>query len=71
MTGRAPAIAAPVARLVNACSEIGMSITRSGPKRASRPVVTLLTATRMSSPNTQTAGSRSISAPNARLRARR
>jgi hypothetical protein len=69
-TGRDPAIAAPVAKLVNACSEIGMSMIRSGPNRLSNPVVTLLTAMPMSSPNTHTAGSRSISADSARLSAR-
>src|SRR5258705_4438024 len=71
MSGRCPAIAAPVAKLVNACSEIGMSTTRSEPNFLCSPVVTLLTATRTSSPKTQTAGSRSISAPMARLSALR
>ena len=37
--GRMPASAAPVAAPMNAVSEIGVSITRSGPNFASRPSV--------------------------------
>ncbi|ARX88835.1 hypothetical protein SMD44_08322 [Streptomyces alboflavus] len=33
MTGRCPDRAAPVAKLVNACSDSGVSTIRSGPKR--------------------------------------
>ena len=65
-TGRRPASAAPVAKLVNACSEIGMSTTRSGPNRLSSPFVTLATPTRMSSPNTHTRSSAASSSPSAR-----
>ena len=37
--GRMPASAAPVAAPMNAVSEMGVSITRSGPNLASRPSV--------------------------------
>jgi len=37
--GRIPSTAAPIARPRNALSEIGVSMTRSGPNRSSSPVV--------------------------------
>ena len=40
-TGRMPAYAAPIAAPMIAVSEIGVSMTRSRPKRSSRPSVTL------------------------------
>ena len=40
-TGRRPIIAAPTAAPTIAVSEIGVSMTRSSPNRASRPSVTL------------------------------
>jgi hypothetical protein len=69
ITGRLPARAAPVAKLVKPCSDSGMSTTRRGPKRAARPAVTFVMATSTSSPMTKTPGSRSISSPSARLSA--
>ena len=39
--GRIPSTAAPMARPMNALSEIGVSITRDGPNRSCRPVVEL------------------------------
>ena len=59
-----PASAAPVAKPVNICSEIGMSSTRSS-KSAARPFVTPRSDSRTSSPSTNTFGSRSISSRNA------
>ena len=70
-TGRNPASAAPVAKLVNACSDSGVSRTRSGPNRFSRPGVTLDAPTRMSSPSRNTASSRVISSVSARVSALR
>ena len=62
-TGRRPVMAAPIAAPAIACSEIGVSHTRSGPNSESRPVVVLNTpsAAPMSSPRQTTAGSRRIS----------
>ncbi len=40
-TGRMPMYAAPIAAPTIADSEIGVSITRFGPKRSSNPAVTL------------------------------
>ncbi len=61
--GRSPVIAAPMAAPRIACSEIGVSRTRSGPKRSSSPTVALNTppAPATSSPRNTTFGSRSIS----------
>ena len=61
--GRMPDIAAPTAAPMNAVSEIGVSITRSGPNLASRPSVApkIPPYAPMSSPMTKTLGSRSIS----------
>ena len=39
--GRMPSTAAPMPRPMNAVSEIGVSMTRSGPNWSSRPVVEL------------------------------
>ena len=41
--GRSPVIAAPIAAPMIACSEIGVSRTRSGPKRSNNPTVALNT----------------------------
>ena len=62
-TGRMPVIAAPMAAPTIACSEIGVSQTRSGPNSANRPAVVLNTppAAPMSSPRQTTRGSRRIS----------
>ena len=62
-TGRRPVAAAPNAAPASASSEIGVSITRSGPKRSSSPGVALNTppATATSSPMKITRWSRSIS----------
>ena len=61
--GRSPVMAAPIAAPTMACSLIGVSRTRSGPKRSNRPSVSLKTppAAPMSSPIITTDGSRSIS----------
>ena len=63
MIGRRPVAAAPNAALASASSEIGVSITRSSPKRSVRPGVALKTppATPTSSPRKITLGSRSSS----------
>jgi hypothetical protein len=61
-TGRSPRTAAPNAAPVNASSEIGVSMTRFGPKRAASAGVTLNTPPgAMSSPSKTTRSSRSIS----------
>jgi hypothetical protein len=70
-TGRRPVIAAPIAKLAIACSEAGVSSTRSGPNRLNSPFVVLLRAYLMSSPVTNTDSSRAISSVSARLIARR
>ncbi len=70
-TGRRPASAAPVAKFVNPCSDSGVSTTRFGPNRESKPIVVLVKAWWMSSPMMKTVGSRSISSPSARLMALR
>jgi hypothetical protein len=61
--GRRPVMAAPIAAPTIACSLMGVSRTRSGPKRSSRPSVVLKTppAAPTSSPMSTTLGSRSIS----------
>ena len=61
--GRIPVIAAPIAAPRIACSEIGVSRTRTGPNSSSRPAVVLNTppAPATSSPRNTTAGSRRIS----------
>ena len=61
--GRSPVIAAPMATPTIASSEMGVSRTRSGPNRSSRPTVALKTppAAATSSPMKYTVGSRSIS----------
>ncbi len=62
-TGRVPVIAAPIAAPTTACSEIGVSHTRSGPNSLSSPAVVLNTppASAMSRPTQTTVGSRRIS----------
>ena len=62
-TGRIPVIAAPMAAPTIACSEMGVSHTRSGPNSSNRPTVVLNTppAAAMSSPRHTTVGSRRIS----------
>ena len=62
-TGRRPVIAAPIAAPTIACSLIGVSTTRRGPKRSNSPSVSLNTppAAPTSSPRSTTFGSRSIS----------
>src|SRR6266851_3317571 len=62
-TGRQPTSAAPTPAPACAASEIGASITRCGPNRSSSPVVTWKSPPiwAMSSPITNTPGSRSIS----------
>ena len=62
-TGRRPVMAAPMAAPMIACSLMGVSRTRSGPNRSSRPSVVLKTppAAAMSSPSMTTEESRSIS----------
>src|SRR6266498_2663744 len=61
--GRMPSTAAPTPRPMNAVSEMGVSITRSGPNLSSRPVVELKIPPYLatSSPSTTTPASRSIS----------
>ena len=70
-TGRRPVMAAPTPRPVIPASEIGESITRSTPKRSTRPESTLngVPASATSSPITKTVGSRSISSVIASLTA--
>src|SRR6266705_3245004 len=60
--GRMPSTAAPTPRPMNAVSEMGVSITRSGPNLSSRPVVELKIPPYLatSSPSTTTPASRSI-----------
>ena len=62
-TGRSPVIAAPRAAPTMACSEIGVSQTRSGPNSVNSPVVVLKTpsAAPMSSPRHTTVESVRIS----------
>ena len=62
-TGRRPMCAAPAAAPTKPVSLIGVSITRSAPKRSSSPSVTLNAPPYfpMSSPRQKTDGSRSIS----------
>jgi hypothetical protein len=62
-TGRIPMCAAPAAAPTNPVSLIGVSMTRSAPKRSSSPSVTLNAPPYfpMSSPRQKTVGSRSIS----------
>src|SRR6188508_1896662 len=61
--GRRPVIAAPIAAPTMACSLMGVSRIRSGPKRSINPSVSLKTppAEPMSSPSITTVSSRSIS----------
>src|SRR5579884_1683934 len=61
--GRSPSAAAPYAAPMKAVSEIGVSMTRSGPKRSSKPCVApkIPPYTPTSSPMTKTRSSRSIS----------
>src|SRR5918996_4303827 len=68
-TGLSPPMAAPTAAPTMAASEIGASLTRSGPKRSSRPRVTPNgpPAAATSSPNKTTLGSAAIASANARL----
>ena len=70
-TGRQPTSAAPTPAPACAASEIGASITRGGPKRSSSPSVTWKRppSAAMSSPITNTPGSRSISSRSASLSA--
>jgi hypothetical protein len=62
-TGRNPVMAAPATSPTIACSEMGVSRTRRGPNRSSRPAVALNVppAAATSSPIRKTDGSRSIS----------
>src|SRR5207248_63432 len=66
-TGRIPVIAAPSASPVMPGSEIGESITRSGPNFSTRPDITLngVPASATSSPITKTVGSRRSSSASA------
>src|SRR6267378_1518317 len=66
-TGRIPVIAAPRPMPVKPGSEIGVSITRSGPNSSTRPRKTLngVPASATSSPMTKTRGSRRISSASA------
>ena len=59
-TGRIPVMAAPMAAPTIACSEIGVSHTRSAPNSSNSPTVVLNTppAAPMSSPRQTTVGSR-------------
>src|SRR5579884_407340 len=68
-TGRIPVIAAPTPRPVMPASEIGESITRSGPNSWTRPVRTLnaVPASATSSPITKTRSSRRSSSASASL----
>src|SRR3990170_4357868 len=68
-TGRSPVIAAPTPRPVIPASEIGESITRSGPNSSTRPLSTLkgVPASATSSPMMKTLGSRRISSARASL----
>jgi hypothetical protein len=72
-TGRSPVMAAPIAAPRIACSEMGVSMTRRGPKRSSSPGVVLKTppAPAMSSPISTTRSSRSISCARPRATASR
>ena len=64
-TGRRPMCAAPAAAPTIAVSAMGVSITRSAPKRAWNPSVTLNAPPNapMSSPRRKTRSSRAISSP--------
>ncbi len=66
-----PAIAAPIARPVNPCSEIGVSKTLLDPNLSKSPWVTLYAPSysATSSPNKKTSSSNSISSAMALLRA--
>src|SRR5437763_1365983 len=70
-TGRIPVIAAPSASPVIPGSEIGESITRSGPNSSTSPDITLkgVPASATSSPMTYTVGSRRNSSASASLTA--
>src|SRR5579875_472795 len=59
--GRIPAIAAPTAAPTKPASEMGVSRTRSGPKRSSNPRVEPKALSATSSPRIKVLGSRSIS----------
>ncbi len=71
--GRIPINAAPEAAPMMAISEIGVSITRSGPKRSMRPALVLKAPpyAPTSSPMRKTRSSRSISSRMAWLMASR
>ncbi len=62
-TGRIPVMAAPIAAPTMACSDMGVSHTRSGPNSLCSPTVVLNTppAAPMSSPRHTTDASRRIS----------
>src|SRR5579875_1701149 len=68
-TGRSPVMAAPRPIPVKPASEIGVSITRSGPNSSTSPLRTLkaVPASATSSPMTNTVGSRRSSSANASL----
>src|SRR5215210_1014344 len=70
-TGRMPVIAAPSPSPVMPASEMGESITRSGPNSSTRPENTLkgVPASATSSPITKTVGSRRSSSASASLTA--
>ena len=67
ITGRSPVTALPNAAPASASSEIGVSITRVGPKRSCRPGVTAKTppGPATSSPKNSTRSSRSSSSASA------
>jgi hypothetical protein len=71
--GRRPIVAAPTASPEKAASEIGVSMTRSGPNWSSIPLDTLYAPLywATSSPHRNTLGSRSISSVMAARRASR
>src|SRR6185369_4978747 len=70
-TGLSPPMAAPTETPMIVFSEMGVSLTRSSPNSASRPLVTLNEPSyrATSSPSTNTDGSRRISSFNARFKA--
>jgi hypothetical protein len=67
--GRRPRTAAPIAQPTIACSEIGVSSTRSGPKRANSPSLVLNAppAAPTSSPIRNTSSSAASASPMARV----
>ena len=71
-TGRSPPRAAPMAAPTMACSEMGVSRTRSAPCLAARPLVTPNTPlSEMSSPSSTTRSSEARASSRARVMADR